>query len=181
MLVDAMLMLKKAFIKWGEEFFKEEELRDNPFVFEHQAVLDAASDYLKTYIEEEIEKIIHDRQVLIFTNSKDMPFAREDEQKNIHLEEMLTYIERKISQSLTEYEKAYLTYIFYNDTEQSIINGALYATFLKGVTYKEWDMYLFLQKIGLLLKEGQEILFTDLQELCAAYTWRKIWQYHMEG
>nr|WP_307990315.1 hypothetical protein [uncultured Niameybacter sp.] len=181
MLVDAVLMLKKVFIKWGEEFFKEEELRDNPFVFEHQAVLDAASDYLKTYIEKEIEKVIHDRQVLIFTNSKDMPFAREDEQKNIHLEEMLTYIEQEISQPLTEYEKAYLTYIFYNDTEQSIINGALYATFLKGVTYKEWDMYLFLHKIGLLLKEGQEILFTDLQELCAAYTWRKIWQYHMEG
>ena len=53
MLVEAVLMLQKAFMKWGEEFFKEEELRDNPFVFEHQAVLDAANDYLKTYIEEE--------------------------------------------------------------------------------------------------------------------------------
>lgn len=180
MFIEVVLILKKPWVKWGEAFFKEEQ-HNNPFVFENEELLEVAKDYLTTYIEQETKKIVQDKQYLIFTNDKDMPFSREDDARTIHLQKLLTYVEQKKYGCLTDYERAYLTYLFYNDIENNIMNRVLGTICLKGVLYKKWDMYILLRKIELLLKAGQEILFTELQEICTTYTWLKIWQSYKES
>ena len=140
----------------------------NPFTAEHEQVLSAIRGYLKVYIEEVVEKVIHDQQMLIFTNGIDRPFVRECEKQEKQLEQLITVAEREIEHTLTEYEKAFLTYAFYNEVEDTILR-------------RVWQLNFFnVKKLCILLQAGQEILYTDLQEIYAAYDSRKIWKYHLE-
>ena len=59
------------------------------------------------------------------------------------------------------------------------MRSILYRTLFKTVPYTDWNMYIIVQKLGAILQSGQEILISDLQELYAAYSCKKIWQYHM--
>lgn len=179
MLKNILKFWQKQFVEWKEEFFSEPIPQGNPFACECEVVLERASDYLISYMEEEISKVLYEKQALIFTNNSDMPFKREDEEKASHLKDLLHFIENNIERTLDEYEAAYLTYIFYNDVEEAIMRSILYRTLFKTVPYTDWNMYIIVQKLGAILQSGQEILISDLQELYAAYSCKKIWQYHM--
>ncbi|MEG0086127.1 MAG: hypothetical protein RR817_06595, partial [Niameybacter sp.] len=161
-------------------FFSEPEPQDNPFVFDHEEVLEVARDYLMTYMEEEIEKVIHDQQLLVFTYHTKMPFAREDDKKAFHLKELLYYVQKSIGMKVTDYEKAYLSFIFYNDIEDAIMRSVLRRTLFKAMPYSEWKIYMMFRKLETVLKVGETIVMTDLQELYDAYTCKKVWQYHMQ-
>ena len=156
MLIQAGGLLKICIAKLKRVLREERAaFNPNPFTAEHEQVLSAIREYLKVYIEEEVEKVIHDQQMLIFTNGIDRPFVRECEK-------------REIERTLTEYEKAFLTYAFYNEVEDTILR-------------RVWQLNFFnVKKLCILLQAGQEILYTDLQEIYAAYDTRKIWKYHLE-
>lgn len=179
MLKEVLGFWQKQFIEWKTEFFSEPTPQNNPFAFEHEEVLQVASSYLMSYMEEEIDKVLYERQALIFTNNSKMPFKREDEEKVIYLKALLHFIETHLEMTLDEYEVAYLTYIFYNDVEEAIMHSILYHTLFNTIPYTEWNMYIVFEKLGTLLQAGQEIFISDLQELYAAYSCKKIWQYHM--
>lgn len=179
MLKEVLGFWQKQFIEWKTGFFSEPTPQNNPFAFEHEEVLQIASSYLMSYMEEEIDKVLYERQALIFTNNSKMPFKREDEEKVIHLKALLHFIETHLEMTLDEYEVAYLTYIFYNDVEEAIMHSILYRTLFNTIPYTEWNVYIVFEKLGTLLQAGQEIFISDLQELYAAYSCKKIWQYHM--
>ena len=181
MFIQAVKVMYKGIRRWEEKNIKTEDSSDNPFIFDHQEVLDVANDYLKTYIEEEVQKIINDKQILIFTNRMDRPFIRECKQREDQLEELIAYIECMIGQEMNAYERAYMSYVFYNEVEDNILREVICITFFHSIALNKFRMYWFFKKIGMLLKEGQEILYTDLQEIYAAYDSKKIWKYHTKG
>lgn len=181
MFMQAVGVMQKGIKKWGVDPSEQVASSSNPFVFEHQEVLEAAKDYLKVYIEEEVQKIINDKQILVFTNRMKSPFVRACEDEEMHLEELTSYIERMIGAKLTEYEQAFVTYTFYNEVEEKILKRVIHLMLFHVEGKDTFQMYWFFKKVRLLLKEGEEILYTDLQEMYAAYTSKKVWQYHLEN
>lgn len=162
-------LLKRYLTKWHDTL-KEEQVNvtSNPFIEEYDYVLSAISIYLKEYIEEEVKQVRQDRQVLIFTHDVGRPFVRKCEKQEKQLQQLLFVAENQLKHTLTEYEKAFLTYMFYNQIEDIILEQV-------------WETHFFnIKKLCILFQEGQEILYTDLQEINAAYDSRKIWDYHLE-
>lgn len=180
MFIQVVKVMHKGIKLWEDKNADVEESLNNPFNLDYQVILDVANDYLKTYIEEEVQKIINDKQVLIFTNRMDRPFIRECKQKENQLEELVAYIECAGGKNLTVYERAFIIYHFYNEIEDAILKEVIRITFFCSIADDKLSRYWFFKKVGILLKGGQEILYTDLQEMYAAYDSKKIWQYHTQ-
>lgn len=169
MLIQSVQFLRTSITKWQPSLSEDLKTSNNPFAADYQGLLASAKDYLKSYIEQEVQKVINDKQMLVFTNNIDRPFVRECEQQEVQLEQLIKTLTCTIGKPLTEYEKAFITYTFYNDIEEMILK-------------RVWQLNFFnSKKLTIILKAGQEILYTDLQELYAAYDTKKIWQYHSEG
>ena len=162
-------LLKRYLVKW-HALLKEEQVygTSNPFIKEYDNILCAINVYLKAYIEEEVKQVRQDRQVLIFTHDVGRPFVRKCDKQEKQLQKMLFVAESQLKHTLTEYEKAFLTYMFYNQIEDIILE-------------RVWEKHFFnIKKLCILFQEGQEILYTDLQEINAAYDSKTIWNYHLE-
>ena len=140
----------------------------NPFMKGYDDLIRTISFDLKGYIEEEVNQVKQDRQLLIFTHNVNRPFVRKSDKQEKQLKHLLGVAENQIRRTLTDYEKAFLTYIFYNQIEDIILE-------------RVWEKHFFnIKKLCILFQEGQEILYTDLQEINAAYDSKTIWNYHLE-
>lgn len=161
--------LLKRYLTKCHNIFKEEQVygTSNPFIKEYDDILWAINVYLKAYIEEEVKQVRQDRQVLIFTHDVGRPFVRKCEKQEKQLQKLLFVAQDQLKRTLTEYEKAFLTYMFYNQIEDIILE-------------RVWERHFFnIKKLCILFQEGQEILYTDLQEINAAYDSKMIWDYHL--
>lgn len=151
--------------QWGLELFGEEEDVHNPFAFNNYLLWDKAKQYLYDYIEQEIDKMFEDDQVLIFVNRKDEPFKRVNGGNEQALEQIISQLEADFNQPMTDIDRAYLSCRFYNDVEQMIVEQAIVRKFVRNVKSYRIALYFFAKKTGIMVQQGKEVLFSELEEL----------------
>lgn len=178
------LQLLKTFNRYQGQWMTllqgEESITNNPFAFNNTVLWEKADTFLKRYIEIESNKIVEGKRTLVFTHCKEVLFTRYNVDLQAVLVELITYLEDTCQEKVTAIDKAFLEWKIYNEVEEAISYRAIKEGFMKQSMLPILDYYFFVKKMRLLLEVGSTIVFTDLEELYAAYDYKYIWKYNYE-
>lgn len=181
MLIQVATLFGKYQQEWRRMWFKEVEEKENPFVFNNMKLWEKATIFLQAYIDNEVEKIVKGKRLLLFTNRGDLLFARVDVDTEEVLRGLITYLQEVWGESVSDVDCAFFACKLYNEVEEQIVREAIDQVFVKESSMKNIRRYLFKKKMEMLLEVGKEVVFTELEERYAAYDYKTVWQYHYEG
>ncbi len=165
---------------WGKRIFGETEEKNNPYAFSNAKLWEKAIDYLEVYIEDEVNTMLQQEKVLVYTNNEKLPFKRMTYQQECSLQTLYETLEKDLGEHLTAKDEAYIACKFYNDIEQEIVEKVLLKIAGKNDKIMSLSYKLFILKMKHILKEGQEVSLEYLKELYHTYTGTILWKYHYE-
>ncbi|MGL4799851.1 MAG: hypothetical protein ACRCWY_10730 [Cellulosilyticaceae bacterium] len=181
MFIQLANLFHKHHDEWGYRLFGEVVERENPFAFDNASLWDKAQVFLQRYIEREIESVVEGKRMVVFTNRDDLLFTRINENTEQVLEMLVSYLQDECQEEVTVIDRAFLECKLYNEVEELIITGAIQKVFIKSYHVGSIQYFLFARKMKMLLEAGKEVVFTELEELYAAYHYKTVWQYHYKG
>ncbi|MEG0501718.1 MAG: hypothetical protein RR915_07915 [Cellulosilyticaceae bacterium] len=153
------------------------EEKENAFAFNNKYLLEAARRYLGRYERTEASKIMKGNKQLIFTNQRDRPFTRSDENSSEVLEKMIKFLEQKGHQSLSPVDKAFLEWEFYNESEQRIIELVIKGLF--EIELNKVEKYLFSKGLNKYFERGEALFISDLEEIFGGFNKKRLMVYKL--
>lgn len=162
--------LKDKFIDYShqaihciEEVFEPVEEKENAFAFTNEFLLEVARRHLGRYERSEASKIMRGKKQLIFTNQVDKPFTRLYEKSDTTLDQLTEFLEHKFNKPLSQNDKAFLEWEFYNESEQRIIELVIKGVFK--IELNKVERYLLSRGLNKYFNRGEEVFIGDLEEL----------------
>lgn len=176
-LKEKAISYKDKMLYYIEEIFGPVEEKENAFAFDNARLLEAARRYLGRYERLEASKIMKGNKQLIFTNQRDKPFTRNDEKSGEVLKELIAFLEQKFNDSLSQVDKAFLEWEFYNESEQRIIELVIKRLF--EIELNKVEKYLFSKRLNKYFERGEEVFIRDLEEIFGEFNKKRLIVYKL--